>query len=46
MASPFTSMVYFGTSLSKYKLPTPKTPAKNYKRDDRLRVQTLYFNAG
>jgi hypothetical protein len=38
MASPFTSIVYFRTSLSKYKLPTPKTPIKNYKKDDRLRV--------
>ena len=46
MASPFTSMTYFGNSTSDYDIPTPKTPAKNYKRDDRLRVQTLFFDAG
>ena len=26
--------------------PTPKTPRKDCSRDDRLRVQTLYFDAG
>jgi hypothetical protein len=27
-------------------IPTPKTPRKQCSRDDRLRVQTLYFDAG
>jgi hypothetical protein len=27
-------------------IPTPKTPTKNYTRDDRLRIQTLFFHAG
>jgi hypothetical protein len=32
--------------MSEYEIPTPKTPTKNTKRDDRLRVQTLFFDAG
>jgi DNA-binding transcriptional regulator LsrR (DeoR family) len=39
-------MVYLGTSSSEYELPMPKTPTKNCKRDDRLRAQTLFFDAG
>ena len=27
-------------------LPTPKTPTKQTSRDDRLRIQTLYYTAG
>ncbi|KAH7379016.1 hypothetical protein BKA64DRAFT_687117 [Cadophora sp. MPI-SDFR-AT-0126] len=30
---------------SEYFVPTPKTPAKDCSRDDRLRVQTLYNDA-
>jgi hypothetical protein len=30
---------------SLYSVPTPKTPTKQCSRDDRLRVQTLYFEA-
>jgi hypothetical protein len=31
-----------------YLIPTPKTPTKhkNLTRDDRLRIQTLFFDAG
>jgi hypothetical protein len=29
-----------------YYVPTPKTPRKQCTRDDRLRIQTLYFTAG
>ena len=29
-----------------YTVPTPKTPRKQCTRDDRLRIQTLYFDAG
>jgi hypothetical protein len=30
-----------------YSIPTPKTPRrKECTRDDRLRIETLYFNAG
>jgi hypothetical protein len=29
-----------------YHVPTPKTPTKQCNRDDRLRAQTLYFEAG
>lgn len=29
-----------------YAVPTPKTPQKQCTRDDRLRIQTLYFDAG
>ena len=32
--------------MSDYEIPTPKTPYKNTTRDDRLRVQTLFFDAG
>lgn len=27
-------------------IPTPKTPRKQCTRDDRLRIETLYFTAG
>ena len=27
-------------------IPTPKTPRKNTSRDQRLRIHTLYFDAG
>ena len=27
-------------------IPTPKTPCKETSRDERLRIQTLYFDAG
>lgn len=30
---------------SEYYLPTPKTPNKDCTRDERLRAQTLYFDA-
>ena len=30
---------------SEYSIPTPKTPYKNYTRDNRLRIQTLFFHA-
>lgn len=30
---------------SMYSIPTPKTPRKQLSRDDRLRVETLYFDA-
>lgn len=29
-----------------YSVPTPKTPRKECTRDERLKVQTLYFDAG
>lgn len=29
-----------------YYIPTPKTPTKQTSRDDRLRIETLYFDAG
>jgi hypothetical protein len=29
-----------------YSIPTPKTPRKQSNRDDRLRIETLYFHAG
>ena len=32
--------------MSEYEIPTPKTPYKNTRRDDRLRAQTLFFDAG
>ena len=31
---------------SQYSVPTPKTPRKQTTRDDRLRIETLYFDAG
>ena len=31
---------------SVYSVPTPKTPTKDCTRDDRLRVHSLYFDAG
>ena len=31
---------------SQYHIPTPKTPSKSTTRDDRLRIETLYFTAG
>ncbi|EPE35500.1 Homeo [Glarea lozoyensis ATCC 20868] len=30
---------------SQYSVPTPKTPRKQLSRDDRLRIETLYFDA-
>jgi hypothetical protein len=30
---------------SEYYIPTPKTPNKDCTRDERLRAQTLYFDA-
>ena len=27
-------------------IPTPKTPRRQTTRDDRLRIETLYFDAG
>ena len=29
-----------------FRIPTPKTPTHTTSRDDRLRIQTLYFEAG
>ena len=29
-----------------YHVPTPKTPAHQTSRDDRLRIQTLFYTAG
>ncbi len=29
-----------------YSIPIPKTPRKQCSRDDRLRIETLYFDAG
>jgi len=31
---------------SLYSVPTPKTPHKQCTRDDRIRIETLYFDAG
>jgi transposase len=31
---------------TQYFMPTPKTPRKECTRDDRLRIETLYFDAG
>ena len=31
---------------SEYSIPTPKTPQKSCTRDDHLRIQTLFFQAG
>jgi len=39
------SLDFTTSSPSEYELPTPKTPKKECTRDDRLRVQTLYFQA-
>jgi len=32
--------------LLEYEVPTPKTPYKNCNRDNRIRIQTLFFQAG
>ena len=31
---------------SLYSVPTPKTPHKQCTRDDRIRIETLYFDVG
>jgi len=32
--------------MSEYEVPKPKTPTKDTTRDQRIRVQTLFFDAG
>lgn len=34
------------SSASEYSIPTPKTPQKSCTRDDHLRIQILFFQAG
>jgi hypothetical protein len=40
------SYLLFKMLSSEYSVPTPKTPIKNTTRDQRIRAQTLFFDAG
>ena len=40
------SQLLLDSSTFEYNIPTPKTKGQNCIRDDRLRIQTLYFEAG